>query len=72
MSHPNDREQEFHEVIIESENVQIEAASVLDDVIQKLEKLSRDLREKGTFPIASQLDHDRDMERSHGSKIRRQ
>lgn len=54
-----EREQEFDELIHESEAIKSEVDSVLADVSRRLDLLSEELRRRGAFPVASQIDRQR-------------
>lgn len=53
------REAEIAATLEESASAQEEAASVIDDVVSRLNRLSAEMRKHGAFPIAGQLERER-------------
>lgn len=61
--HEQAREAESEAVLQESADVQEEAADVLRQVASRLDKLSAEMRKHGAFPIAGQLERERNERR---------
>lgn len=53
------REAEIAVTLEQSALAQEEAASVIDDVVTRLNRLSAEMRKHGAFPIAGQLERER-------------
>jgi hypothetical protein len=54
------REDEVDDTLQSSAEVQEEAANVLREVASRLDRLSAEMRKHGAFPIAGQLERERD------------
>lgn len=55
-----DRDEEIAETLEESARAQDEAATVLRQVAQRLDRLSAEMRKHGAFPIAGSLERERE------------
>ena len=66
--HDEDREEAVAKAIEESVAAQEEAASTLRSVAHRLDEVSKTLRKHGAFPIADQIDREREkvIERANG------
>lgn len=62
-----DRAQAFDAVVEETAAVKREVDSTLPDLWRRLDELSRDLRERGAFPVAGQIDRHR-ITRGEGAR----
>ncbi len=63
------RDDDISEALAESAVIQEEAADVLRQVASKLDKLSAEMRKHGAFPIAGQLERERDEVRSRANGL---
>jgi hypothetical protein len=71
-SNPSDdeRDQTVENSSQASEEARTEAADVIDEVISRLDKLSKELRKQGVYPLAHQLDRDRERFNSRAGNTR--
>lgn len=53
-----DREHDFTELIAESEAVRDEVAHALPSILLRLDRLTDELRRRGRFPVAGQIDRE--------------
>lgn len=56
----DERERVAEAVHVETSEVVQEVEVVLPDLLRRLDALSADLRSRGAFPVASQIDRNRD------------